>query len=345
MIDNKIYLDALEKVIPSITIKDGSILVTGASGLIGSCLVDLLMLANHHGRNFVVYALGRHVETLKKRFSFFHSSSLLHYVEQDIQTSLDNSVHYDYIIHGASNADPRSYALYPAETMLINLLGAQNVLDYCKRNPTTRVIMLSTFEVYGNTGKDSYQESDAGVIDQNMIRSCYPESKRCMEILTRSYVEEYGVDAVIGRLCSVYGPTMLKNDSKAHAQFIINALRGEDIVLKSKGDQLRTYCYVIDAVTGLLCVLDKGITGEAYNISNEESVVTIAEVAKTVAEIVGAKVVFDMPDNIEKKGFSKPQNCVLDNQKLKALNWHGKYDIKAGIKECIDVLNNCMNDF
>ena len=313
-------------------------MVTGASGLIGSCLIDLLMLANNYGRHFEVYALGRNKEKMKDRFSAFDSFALLHYVEQDIQMPLDPQISYDYIVHGASIADPRNYALYPAETMLINLLGAKNVLNYCKNHLTTKVIMLSTFEVYGNAGKDIYQEIDSGVIDQNMIRSCYPESKRCMEILTRSYVEEYGVDAVIGRLCSIYGPTMVKDDSKAHAQFIRNALRGEDIVLKSKGEQQRSYCYVIDAVTGILCALGTGAIGETYNISNEESVVTIAEVAKAVADIVGTKVVFDTPDEIEKKGFSKPQNCILDNQKLKSLKWKGKYDIKTGLKECIDIL-------
>ena len=340
MTRNTIYREALEKVIPEIAIRDGSILVTGASGLIGSCLVDLLMLANKFGRNFDVYALGRSKAKMKNRFSAFNDSNLLHLVEQDIQMPIEDSVHYDYIIHGASNADPRNYALYPVETMLINLSGAKNVLYYCKNHPTTRSIMLSTFEVYGNADKDVYQESDAGVIDQNMIRSCYPESKRCMEILARSFVEEYGVDAVIGRLCSIYGPTMTKDDSKAHAQFIKNALRGEEIVLKSKGDQRRTYCYVIDAVTGLLSILGKGVTGEAYNISNEESVVTIAEVAETTAMIAGTRVVYDIPDDIEKKGFSKPQNCVLDNKKLKSLNWEGKYRISAGLKECIEILKD-----
>ena len=338
MINNILYRESLEKAIPEIAIRDGRILVTGASGLIGSCLVDLLMLANDYGRNFEVYALGRNIEKLKKRFSAFDSSIMLHFIVQDIQMPLDNCIRYDYIVHGASNADPRNYALYPVETMLINLSGAKNVLNYCKDHPTTRSIMLSTFEVYGNADKDVYQESDVGAIDQNMIRSCYPESKRCMEILTRCYVEEYGANAVIGRLCSIYGPTMLSDDSKAHAQFIRNALRGEDIVMKSKGNQRRTYCYVIDAITGLLCVLGNGATGESYNISNEESVVTIAEVAKIVAEIAGTKVVFDIPDEIEKKGFSNPQNCVLDNQKLRLLKWKGKYDIKTGLKECIEIL-------
>ena len=135
MTRNAIYREAIEKAIPEIAISDGRVLVTGASGLIGSCLVDLLLLANDYGRNFDVYALGRNMGNLKKRFSAFDSSASLHFVEQDIQMPLDNGIQYDYIVHGASNSDPRNYALYPVETMLINLSGAKNVLNYCKNHP------------------------------------------------------------------------------------------------------------------------------------------------------------------------------------------------------------------
>ena len=341
MINNSIYKKALEKVILDIAIRDGRILVTGASGLIGSCLIDLLLLANNHGRFFEVYALGRNAEKLRNRFSAFGDLSCLHFVEQDIRDPLDEEIVYDYIIHGASNADPRKYFLYPSETMLINLEGAKNILNYCKNHTATKAIMLSTFEVYGNLGKDFYEESDYGLIDQNMLRSCYPESKRCMELLTRGYIEEYGVKAVIGRLCSIYGPTMKMDDSKAHAQFIKNALRYENIIMKSKGEQRRTYCYVIDAVTGLLCVLERGNVGEAYNISNENSIVTIADVAKTIGDIVGTKVVFDMPDSVENKGFPKPQNCILMNSKLKNLGWVGNYTLFKGMSETISIMKEC----
>lgn len=338
MIENTVYREALERVLPDIAISDGSVLVTGASGLIGSCIIDLLMLSNSHGRHFEVYALGRNKEKLQKRFKSFLKADDLHFVEQDIMQPLDDSISYDYIIHGASNADPRNYALYPAETMLINIEGAKNVLNYCKEHLNTRALLMSTFEVYGNAGKDIYSESDCGIVDLNMLRSCYPESKRCMEILTRCYVDEYDVNAVIGRLSSIYGPTMAKDDSKAHAQFIRNALNGEDIVLKSKGEQRRTYCYVIDAVTGLLCVLAKGNRGEAYNIANERSVVSIAEVAQTVADIAGTKVIMQLPSELEKKGYSKPQNCILDYHKLKKLGWEGFYDIQKGILETLQIL-------
>ena len=337
MIRNTIYREALERVVPEVVINDGKVLITGATGLIGSCIIDLLMLSNEHGRQFEVYALGRSKEKLSARFDAFKQSKHLHFVEQDIMKPLDSVFSYDYIIHGASNADPRNYALYPAETMLINIEGAKNVLNYCKDNRNTKALLMSTFEVYGNAGKDIYSETDCGVIDINKIRSCYPESKRCMEILARCYVDEYGVKAVIGRLSSIYGPTMAKGDSKAHAQFIRNGLKGEDIVLKSKGEQRRTYCYVIDAVTGLLRVLAKGEIGVAYNIANENAVVSIADVAQTVADISGTKVVFHLPDEIEKKGFSVPQNCILDNSKLKQLGWNGYYDIQKGIYETISI--------
>lgn len=340
MIENIVYREALERVLPDIAISDGSVLITGASGLIGSCIIDLLMLSNSHGRHFEVYALGRNKEKLQERFKSYLDADNLHFVEQDIMQQLDDGISYNYIIHGASNADPRNYALYPAETMLINIEGAKNVLNYCKEHRNTRALLMSTFEVYGNACKDICSESDCGIVDLNMLRSCYPESKRCMEILTRCYVDEYDVNAVIGRLSSIYGPTMAKDDSKAHAQFIRNGLNGEDIVLKSKGEQKRTYCYVIDAVTGLLCVLAKGDRGEAYNIANEKSVASIAEVAQTVADIVGTKVIMQLPNELEKKGYSKPQNCILDNTKLKQLGWKGYYNIRRGLEESIIILNH-----
>lgn len=343
MIGNTIYRESLVRVIPEVAIPDGKILVTGASGLIGSCIVDLLLLSNEYGRQFDVYALGRNAEKLKKRFESFATSSRFHIVEQDVRKPLDNSIKYDFIFHGASNADPRNYALYPVETMLINIEGATNILEYCKEHPDTKVLMMSTFEVYGNAGKDVYSENDSCIVDVNKIRSCYPESKKCVEVLTHCYVDEYDVKAVICRLSSIYGPTMAKDDSKAHAQFIRNGLNGEDIVLKSKGEQRRTYCYVIDAVTGLLCVLAKGTVGEVYNIANENAVVSIAEVAQTVASIAGTKVVIQLPNELEKKGYSSPQNCILDNTKLKELGWSGHYDIFNGIKVCIDILSNKNN--
>ena len=332
--DSMTYKKAVNAVASEMTVAGGRVLVTGSTGLIGSCIIDVLLAANaFFGKRFEVYALGRSKEKLKDRFG---TNEALYFVVQDVIEPLTVE-NLDYIIHAASNADPKSYALYPSETIITNILGAKSVLDYCK-GKSTRALLTSTFEVYGKLEQDEYAEDQYGVIDLNMIRCCYPESKRTAEMLFKSYADEYGVDCVIARLSSIYGPTMKKNDSKAHAQFIRNALAGENIVLKSKGDQIRTYCYVMDAVSGLLAVLFKGKAGEAYNVANENSIASIAEVAQTIAERAGTKVVFELPDDVESKGFSKPQNCILKTDKIKELGWNGKYDLKMGINETMAIL-------
>ena len=336
--DSTTYQTSINKLASDITLCEGRILITGATGLIGSCLVDILLTANSsYGKSFEIYALGRNKEKLISRFE---ETEKLHFVVQDVTESIEID-NLDYIIHAASNADPKSYALYPTETILTNIGGAKSVLDYCK-NKKTRVLFTSTFEVYGKLEQDVYTEDEYGTIDLNMIRSCYPESKRTAEMLFRSYADEYGVDCVIARLSSIYGPTMKDDDSKAHAQFIKNGIAGKDIILKSKGTQKRTYCYVMDAVSGLLAVLFNGKSGEAYNVAYEDSIATISDVAQAVAEYAGTKVIFDLPDEIESKGFSKPQNCVLKTDKIKSLGWSGRYDLKTGIAETMTILKETV---
>ena len=332
--DKVSYEKSVKTVAAEIDISRGTILVTGASGLIGTCLIDVLSEANRSlGKQFEIIALGRDIKKMQERFG---SNSAVRCISHNIVNSieLDN---IDYIVHAASNADPRSYALYPAETILANILGARTVLDYC-RNHKTRALLTSTFEVYGKLNQDEYSENDFGIIDMNSIRSSYPESKRTAELLFKSYHDEYGVDCLIARLSSIYGPTMQKDDSKAHAQFLKNALDGKDIVLKSKGDQKRTYCYVIDAISGILTILFRGKSGEAYNVANDQSIATIADVAHTIADIVGTNVVFDLPDAIESKGFSKPQNCILKTEKIKSLEWNGRFNLRDGMEETISTL-------
>ena len=333
--NNPIYRRSISKIACSLPVKTGRILITGAGGLIGSCMADVFQLANEQfGCSFEIYALGRNEKKLNDRFS---SMGSVHTIVQNVMDPITVGG-LDYIIHSASNADPESYALYPAETIMTNVLGAKSVLDYCKDNKSARVLLTSTFEVYGRLEQDTYSENDFGLIDVSSLRSCYPESKRSAELLFKAYHDEYSVDCVIARLCSIYGPTMLDNDSKAHAQFIRNALNGEDIVLKSKGDQKRTYCYVVDAVSALLTVLFNGEAGEAYNVANERSITTIADLAGVIAGLSNTKVVFEQPDDIEKKGFSKPQNIVLDAGKLKTLGWNGEYDLQNGIQETLEIL-------
>lgn len=341
--DSKTYQEDLSNLLDYIIKQDREInvLVTGASGLIGSMLVDTLMTYSTQNDHYkiCVYCLGRSVHRLEKRFSNWMTYENIYFLEGDICVfNLDNIL-FDFIIHAASNADPRTYATQPISTIITNIKGTENVLNYCQNHRSTRLLLTSTFEVYGSIdGQDIYTEDAYGTIDCTRLRAGYPESKRIAELLARSYHEEYGIDVIIARICSVYGPTMLQNDSKAHAQFINDGLNHQDIVLKSEGKQKRTYCYVTDIVAALLHLMFNGISGEIYNVANSNSIATIAEVAKMVASICGQKVVFNIPDLIEAKGFSEPQNCVLDTHKIESLGWMGKYSLEDGLRRTIQIL-------
>lgn len=339
--DSKRYRDSLLPIAMELPKKNCSIMITGASGLIGSCLIDVLLTANNnYGCNYHIYATGRSVNKLKKRFN----SNAIDYLEIDFTKEYEiNIKDLDYIVHLASNADPVNYSLYPAETMLVNIIGSKKLLDYCV-NHNTRIFLASTFEVYGKVDSEMIKENEYGIINQNEIRSMYPESKRCLELLAQCYAKEYGINYVIGRMCSIYGPTVSMTDSKAQNQFIKKVLEKQNITLKSKGSQKRSYCYVLDAVSALLKILFDGEKCSIYNISNTNSITTIANIAEILAKDNNLKVEYDTPDPIEKDGFSKPMDCVLDDSKIRNLGWNDRYKLTDGLKETVSILKEVNNE-
>lgn len=337
--------DLVNSVYDSIFHDSDRILITGATGLIGSLAVDaILSLNEREGKRIEIFALGRTIDKLRKRFSYWYEKNVykfLHLIVGDVCNVDLTPYKFDYILHAASNADPQAYAVEPVETIITNVKGTCNILDYARKNENTRVLLTSTFEVNGFIeGTNTYSESMYGSIDCGRLRSGYPESKRIAELLFRSYGEEYGVDYVIARLSSVYGPTMSGGDSKAHAQFIQNALNGEDIVLKSEGSQKRTYTYAVDAVRGIFYLLTKREITGIYNVANGNVIASIAEVAKTVGEISGRQVIFDLPDSIEAKGFSSPQDNILDTAKIESIGWHGWYNLRSGLERTLSIMEN-----
>jgi nucleoside-diphosphate-sugar epimerase len=170
------------------------------------------------------------------------------------------------------------------------------------------------------------------------LRAGYPESKRTGEALCQAYISEKKADAVTVRLARVYGHTMTETDSKASSQFIRNALKGEDIALKSAGTQVFSYLFVADAVTAMLCVLSKGQTGEAYNAAGDRSDIGLNELARLIADEAGAKVVSARPDSLESAGFSKATKATLATEKLKGLGWKSVFDMESGIAETMRIL-------
>lgn len=312
-------------------------LVTGAGGLICSALVDALLA---WGMDIQIFAAGRNIEKLKRRFSHWQGRSDLTLLHWDAAETLSVSQPFDFYIHGASNANPAAYSSQPVQTMLTNVLGMEHILSHAKNQGRGRVLYISSSEVYGSKGENtSYQEDEYGFVDLLDPRSCYPSSKRAAETLCAAYSSQYGVDAVIVRPGHIYGPTATAEDNRASSQFPRDVLAGKDIVMKSPGTQLRSYCYVLDCVSAMLTVLLRGQSGHAYNISNRNSIVTIRQMAQAFADAAGKQLVFVDPTHSEAAAFNRMSHSDLDASQLELLGWQGIFDLEDGVKATLDAMN------
>ena len=319
-------------------LKGKRFLITGATGLIGVCLIDALMKYNQQGADITVYAVGRSKEKAAERLGEYYHNEHFQFIEQDVRQPLPSLLNVDYVIPLASNTHPLAYSQYPIETIEINVKGAEYALQKATECGAT-VLYPSTVEVYGNArGEDVFTEEYTGQLNLSTARSCYTESKRVSEALCQSYVIEKGARVKIVRLSRIFGPTMLMGDSKASSQFIVKALNGEDIVLKSKGEQFFSYTYVADAVAAMLYVLVHGEYGVAYNIANEKCNVHLKDFAKACADAAGTKVVYDLPSEAEKAGFSVAMQAILDTERIKNIGFESHYNFANAISRTFKIL-------
>lgn len=292
--------------------------------------------------NCCIYALSRDETSAKERFSRYVGNSNLIFVPYDIKKKLqlEDIEIVDYVLHLASNTHPLQYATDPIGTITTNVMGLQNMLEFAVAHNVTRFAFASSNEIYGENRGDVefFDEDYCGYINSNILRAGYPESKRCGEALCQAYMVQKNLDIVVPRFTRSYGPTMRMNDTKAISQFIKRGINGEDFVLKSAGNQYYSYQYVADSVSGLLWILLCGKSGEAYNIADEKSDITLKDLAEYIASLNSRKVVFEIPDVTEAAGYSKATKARLDGSKLKALGWEPKYDIYTGIERTIKML-------
>lgn len=316
------------------------ILITGATGLIGSAIVDNLIFLNEQlGMDIQIYLAVRSIENAKLRFEPYSDKPYFKIINYLAGESLDFNIAADYIIHAASNSHPSIIGKEPVETIISNFYTFYLLLNYSKEYKVKRILYISSGEIYGKKGNESpYKEEDYGYIDILNPRACYPVSKRAGETLGVSFYKEYGIDTVIVRPSHVYGPTQTVNDSRASAQFLWSSAKGENIVMKSAGLQQRSYCHCLDCATAILTVLLKGERGQAYNISNTASVLTVKKFAEICADVANSKVIFDYPTELETASYNMMYNSVLASDKLEKLGWSGMWKIKDGIKESVLVL-------
>lgn len=335
LLDSALYRHDIEKSLAQIInlsdLKNSRILITGATGLVCSAIVDLLVNAD---LNITVFAACRNADKVYDRFD-----ESVQFVYYDATKPIAFDVDVDFIIHGASNASPELYVKEPVETMKANINGIEDLLQYSSQHNVKKLIYVSSSEVYGlKQDLEPFEENQYGFIDVLNPRSSYAIAKRAAETMCAAYQKEYGVNFNIVRLGHIYGPSASNKDKRISSDFVFKAIAGKNLVMKSNGKQKRSYVYSLDCATAILSVLTCGKKGEAYNISNKNSIVTIRELAELIAQHGNVELLFDIPDIIEQKCFNPMDNSSLNSDKLENLGWNGIFSADTGIKHTIDII-------
>lgn len=335
LLENEIYRSDLARACKALDLSEldnKTIAVTGGLGLIGSAVIDLLAV---YGRAKKIYVLEPSRESFFLRYG---NSEPLEFIEYDALKQVDLDIEPDYIIHCAGLASPELYVTKPVETILTNITGIKNLLEFTKAKSVKRILYISSSEVYGKKETDeAFAEGKYGVIDIDDIRSSYSVAKRASEMLCKAYSVEYGVDTVIVRPGHVYGPSASPKDKRISSDFAYKAANSEKLTMKSSGLQKRSYCYSVDCAAQVLTALLRGETGEAYNIGND-SVTSIREMAQIYAEAGNVELEIAEPTEEEKKAFNPMNNSALKNDKIKALGYRDSFSVREGLTHTVQIL-------
>ena len=309
-----------------------TILVTGATGLIGSTVVNSLLFANEKKElGLTVLALVRSVDKAEKKFAAFNGNSSLKYIVGTVESFPEIEANVDYIIHGASQTASKAFIQQPVETIVTAVQGTLNLLELAKTKKSEGMVYLSSMETYGHPDRGhKVVESDAGALSSLDVRNSYPIGKQQCESLCCAYASEYDVPVKIARLTQTFGPGVDYNDNRIFAYFGRCVIEKQDIVLKTRGETERDYLYTADAVTAILTIMLSGEAGRAYNIADESTYCSIAEMADMLAKESGISVCFDIQD-ASANGYLSTLYMDLDTSALKSLGWNVLYS--GGLSE------------
>ena len=302
-----------------------SVLITGATGLVGSMLVRTLCAAP------VEMTVVAHVRNEQKARAMFGDLPIS-YCVGDVTAPICYDGAVDYILHTASVTASKAFVTQPVETLMTAIDGTKNLLEFARQKQIRGMVYVSSMEAYGITDPnlERITEKDLGYIDILSVRSSYSEGKRICECLCAAYAAEYGVPVKIARLAQTFGAGVSFEDGRVFAQFTKSCLAGTDIVLHTAGKSMGNYCYTADAVRGLLTVLLKGENANAYTVVNETTAMPIRDVAKLVSDTLTGgrtKIIFDIPESSLTYGYAPDVTMRLSASRLRALGWQAEVDL------------------
>ena len=331
-------------------LRNKTIGITGATGLLGSCMVHCLEeLDRQHGLNLTIACFVRNEEKAQQVLG--HSQDDAHsgealgkniiILKHDFSKTeeMPQEVHIDYLVHFASPTASQYFVSKPVETMMTDFDGTAQLLRFALRQNTASIVNVSSLEVYGSIYDDSHplSEEEQGYIHLSDTRSSYPVAKRAAECLCHAYAREYGVHVKTARLAQTFGAGVTADDNRVFAQFARNIIAGEDIVLHTTGELSRCYCYTIDAIEAILFILLKGEDGEAYNVANESTYISIIDMAKFLCKTFNPDIqpVIQLKEGM---GYSPMTRLRLSCSKVHQLGWTPRYDMKTMFQRLITSL-------
>lgn len=332
--------------------KSKTFFITGVTGLVGVAIVRALFAINdkqHLG--IKVIGLARNVRKANQLLQEYIDREEFTLYLGDIVEGFDIREDVDFIIHCASVTTSKTMIEKPVETIVTSIEGTKNILDLAYNKKSESVVYISSMEMYGDCSeiKHDITENDLGYINPLKIRSNYPESKRMCENMCIAYWSEYNIPVKIARLAQTFGAGILPGENRVFAQFARSVIERKNIVLHTEGKSEGNYIYTRDMLIGIFMILLDGANGEAYNVSNPSSHVTIADMANIVANEVAngeIKVEFDIPAT-NTYGYASDTKMKLNSDKLQKMGWEPKVGLIEAYNRMIAEMREvcfCGND-
>lgn len=319
-------------------LKNADILITGATGFIGSMLAKALCNASDkYDLNISISGQIRNEDKAKKQYGKLYSR---------IKFVNEISGAYDYMIHTISPTSSKYFIEHPVETIQSSVMSTIDVLELARQSNAS-LVYLSSMEQYGvpyEKSNNRMTEDMIGVIDHLNVRSSYSESKRLCECLCASYSSEYDVDVKIARLAQTFGAGMPLTDNRMPMQFAKAVIENRDIVLHTDGKSVVNSVYITDAITGILTIMNKGTKGEAYNICNDEESRSVYEIAELVANEIAGGYINVRIENNENMGYAPNVEMYLSSKKLEELVWKNNINMETGYRRLIEYVNQFERD-
>ena len=298
-------------------------IVTGGAGFIGSHIVDSLIQKGEK-----VFCLDNLSSGAKSNIEKWNNNPNFQFINHDVTKSI--KLEADRIWHFASPASPFKYQMDPIETARIIFLGTYNMLEVAKENKC-KILFASTSEIYGDPEKHPQEEKYSGNVSTSSTRGCYQEGKRIGENLCFEYRRMYSLETKVVRIFNTYGPRMMPEDGRVISNFIVQALKGNNLKVYGSGNQTRTFCFIDDLVDGIFRIMNCKYSGPINLGSPNE--IQIKELAHLIKNRINSTLGIDfvnLPANDPKK--RKP--CLkIANEKIK---WHAKTNIEKGLDKTIE---------